>query len=475
MASISSSGIGSGLPVESLVTQLMAVERKPLDLLTTKEAGYQAKLSAFGTMKAALATLQTAAKALSTQAQLAPLKSTVTTPGVMNVTASAAATAGNYSIEVQSLAASQKLITGVGFSNTSDVVGSGVITFDFGTYDSAIPPNFAANAGSTGKTVTIDPAHQTLADIKSAINGANLGVTASIINDGSNNYLAFTSTSTGAKNSMRISVSDPSLTALTYGGVPPTGTSEMTQTVPAKDAVIVVDTVTITKPTNTITDAIEGVTLNLTGTTALGVSTKMTLAPEMSGVQTAIETLVKAYNDATKSMAELTAYDVATGKGAVLTGNGTVRTVQTQLRALLGNAVAGAPIGSASLADIGITTQRDGMLAIDSGKLSKALTDPNKNLGALFAGVGTSRGFGAQMDVVLGRILSPVGMISSHTNSINTSIRDLGKQRATITTRLEDVETRYRRQFSALDRVMASMSTTSSYLTQQLASLANNT
>jgi flagellar hook-associated protein 2 len=474
MASISSSGIGSGLPIESLVSQLMAVERKPLDLLTTKEAGYQAKLSAFGTMKGALAALQTAAKALSTQAQLAPLKSTVTTPGVMNVTASAAATAGNYNIEVQSLAESQKLKTSVGFSNSSDIVGSGDITFDFGSYDSASPPNFTADPARAGKTVTIDPAHQTLADIKSAINGANLGVTASIINDGGSNYLAFTSTSTGAKNAMRISVSDPSLNALTYGGLPPDGTSEMTQTVTAKDAVIVVDTVTITKPTNTITDAIEGVTLNLTGTTALGVSTKVTLAPEMSGVQTAIETLVKAYNDATKSMAELTAYDVATGKGAVLTGNGTVRSVQTQLRALLGNTVSGAPLGSASIADIGITTQRDGSLAIDAGKLSKALTDPNKNLGALFAGVGTSRGFGAQMDVVLGRILSPVGIMSSHTNSINTSIRDLGKQRATITSRLDDVETRYRKQFSNLDRVMASMSTTSSYLTQQLASLAKN-
>jgi flagellar hook-associated protein 2 len=452
----------------------MAVEKKPLDALTTKEAGYQAKLSAFGTMKSALAALQTAARALSTPAQLAPLKASVGTAGVMTVTAGAAASAGNYNIEVQSLAESQKLMTGVGFSSTGDVVGSGDITFNFGSYDSATPPVFAADAAHASKTVTIDPAHNTLADIKSAINSANLGVTASIINDGTSNYLAFTSTSTGAKNAMQISVSDPSLNAFTYGAPPP-AVSAMTQTVAAKDAVIVVDTVRITKPSNTITDAIEGVTLNLTATTATGVTTKVTLAPEMSGVQTAIEALVKAYNDATKSMADLTAYDVSTGKGAVLNGDSTVRMVQTQLRGLIGNAVNGAPLGSATLADIGIVTQRDGSLAIDSGKLTKALSDPNKNMGAVFAGVGTSRGFGAQMDVVLGRILSPVGMLSSHTNSINTSIRDIGKQRTTINERLVDVETRYRRQFSALDRAMASMSTTSTYLTQQLASLANNT
>jgi flagellar hook-associated protein 2 len=473
MATISSSGVGSGLPVESLVTQLMAVERKPLDLLTTKEAGFQAKLSAFGTMKSALAALQTAAKALSTPAQLSPLKSTVATAGVMSVTAGAGATAGGYNIEVQSLAQSQKLKSSVGFSNTTDVVGSGKITIDFGAYDSAVPPAFTSNGASSAKTVTIDPLHMTLADIKNAINGANMGVTASVINDGTSNYLAFTSTSTGAKNAMQISVDDPSLNALTYTGDPTT--SDMAQTVAAQDAVIIVDTVKITKPSNTITDAIEGVTLNLTSTTATGVATKVTLAPEMSGVQTAIESFVKAYNDATKSMADLSAYDVSTGKGAVLNGDSTVRTVQNQLRSLIGSSVAGAPTGSASLTDIGITTQRDGSLAIDSTKLTKALADPTKNLTALFASVGTNRGFGAQMDVVLGRILSPVGTISTHTNGINTSIKDIGKQRDAITLRLTGVEARYRKQFAALDSAMASMTTTSTYLTQQLASLANKT
>jgi flagellar hook-associated protein 2 len=472
MATISSSGIGSGLPVESLVSQLMAVERKPIDLLTTKEADFQAKLSAFGTMKSALAALQTAAQALSTPAQVTPIKATVATAGVMSVATTAGATAGSYNIEVQSLAQSQKLKSSVGFSNTTDVVGSGTITIDFGGYDSAVPPVFTPNGASSAKTVTIDPAHNTLADIKSAINGANMGVTASIINDGTSNYLSFTSTSTGAKNAMQISVSDPSLNALTYTGDP--ATSDMAQTVGAQDAVIFVDTVKITKPSNTITDAIEGLTLNLTATTASGVSTKVNLAPEMSGVQTAIQNFVKAYNDATKSMADLTAYDVSTGTGAVLNGDSTVRSVQNQLRSLIGSSVVGAPAGSASLTDLGITTQRDGSLAIDSTKLTTALADPTKNLTAMFASVGTNRGFGAQMDVVLGRILSPVGTITTHTNGINSSIKDIGKQRDTINLRLVGVEARYRKQFAALDTAMASMTTTSTYLTQQLASLAAN-
>ena len=93
----------------------------------------------------------------------------------------------------------------------------------------------------------------------------------------------------------------------------------------------------------------------------------------------------------------------------------------------------------------------------------------------MFAGVGTNRGYGAQLDVLLGRILSPVGTISSNTNGINSSIKELGRQRESITLRLEGVEARYRKQFSALDKAMASMTTTSNFLTQQLASLAKNT
>lgn len=469
---ISSGGVGSGLPVESLITQLMAVERKPLELLTKKEAGFQSKLSAFGTMKASLAALQTAAKALSTPAQVTPMKASVASATTMSVAAGPGASAGSYNIEVQTLAESQKLKTSVGFGSPSDVVGSGVITFDFGSYDTAVPPVFTANAALPGTQVTINPASNSLADIKNAINNAGIGVTASIINDGSTNYLAFTSAS-GAKSAMQISVSDPSLNALSYNGDP--ATSNMAQTVAAQDAVIFVDTVKIVKPSNTITDAIEGITLNLTATTATGITTKVTVAPQMSEVKTAIEAFVKAYNDASKSMAELTAYDVATGKGAVLNGDSTVRSVQNQLRGLVGNSIPGAPAGSASLTSIGITTQRDGALAIDMSKLDKALADPTKNLTAMFATVGTNRGYGAQLDVLLGRILSPVGTISSNTNGINSSIKELGKQRESITLRLEGVEARYRKQFSALDKAMASMTTTSNFLTQQLASLAKNT
>lgn len=468
MATISSSGVGSGLPVESLVSQLMAVERQPINAIDTKEAALTAKVTAFGTMKSALATLQTAARALATPALIAPIKTSVADPTVLSATATGGTAAGNYAIEVQSLAQQQKLKTSVSYGQTSDVVGTGSITLDFGSYDASNV--FTADPANSTKTITIDAAHNTLAGIKDAINASNSGVTASIINDGNGNYLSLASTATGAKNAMRISA-DPALAALNYDG---SASSNMTQSVAAKDAVIIVDNVTITKASNTITDAIDGVTLTLNKATALGVTTNLTLSPDTATVKTNIEAFVKAYNDASKAMVDLTAYDASTGKGSVLTGDGTVRSIQTQLRALMGSAITGASSGAATLPDIGISTQRDGTIAIDSDKLSKALADPKKNFTALFATSDGNRGFGAQMDVVLGRILSPVGTLPSHVNSFNSSIRDLEKQRTNITARLADVEKRYRAQFSALDSAMASMTATSSYLTQQLAALANN-
>ena len=466
MATITSAGVGSGLPVESLVSQLMAVERAPINVIDTKEADITAKLTAFGTMKSALANLQTAARALATPALIAPIKTSVSDPGILSATANGGTAAGNYAIEVQSLAQQQKLKTSVSYAQTTDVVGTGNITLDFGSYDAS--GTFTADPSKTTKTITIDAAHNTLAGMKDAINASNSGVTATIINDGTGNYLSLASTATGAKNAMRIAA-DPALAALNYDG---SASSNMTQSVQAADAVIKVDNVLITKPSNTITDAIDGVTLTLTKATATGVTTTLTLASDTDTVKNNITAFVKAYNDATASMASLTAYDVNTGKGAVLNGDGTVRTIQTQLRALMGSAITGAPTGGATLPDIGITAQRDGTIAIDQAKLTKALADPSKNFTALFATSNGNRGFGAQMDVTLGRILSPVGTLPSHTNAFNSSIKDLEKQRATLTDRLADTEKRYRAQFSALDSAMASMTTTSTYLTQQLAALA---
>lgn len=482
---LTSAGIGSGLKVDELVSQLMSVERAPVTLIDKKEASYQAKLSSYGTLKSAFAALQTASKALSTPDKLTPSKATVADSTVMSASATSAAVAGAYNVEVVNLAASQKLMMdaagGGGYATTSSVVGEGVLTFNFGTYMDSPPatePTFTVNpAKTTAKTVTIGPGNNTLAGVRDAINAANIGVSATIINDGSTNgfRLSLTSTDSGARNAMQISVAGATgeLGQMAYD--PSTaGASKLTQNVVATDAVIKVDNVTIVKQSNTISDAIQGVTLNLSKTMDPGTTTKINVTRDSSNVKTAVEAFVKAYNDASAAIKTATGFDPSTGKGAVLTGDSTVRSLQMQLRTALSAPIAGAPKGSAILADAGIKFNKDGVLEVDATKLDAAIADPTKDLSKLFSSGTGTKGYAWQMDVLLGKILSPVGPLADRTSSVNDSIKRLGTQRDAINSRLVAVEQRYRAQFTSLDTLIASMTTTSSYLAQQLTALSNN-
>ena len=475
MATIISAGIGSNLPIEDLVGQLMAFERQPLTKIALKEASFQAKISAMGTLKSALTDFQNAAKALSTPAQMSPLKSSVADATILSASGGAGAVAGTYDIEVKQLAQSHKLIGNTSYGATTDKVGSGKLTIALGSYGA--DGTFTVDPKKSAVDITLDNTNNSLAGMRDAINASNSGVTASIINDGKGNYLSLTSKTTGASSAMQVSVvpeagqpaDAPSLSAFAYNGPASTG---MRQTAAAQNAEIVVDSVLISKPSNTITDAVQGLTFNLSKASAPGVTTKLTLERDTASVKTAIETFVKSYNSLSKLMTDLTAYDLATEKGAALNGDSTVRAIQTQLRTIMGGVIPGAANGTSSLPDIGITTQRDGSLGIDAEKLTAALNNPDRNLGALFAGSGTNKGFGAQIDTAVGRILSPVGTLPQHTNTFTASIKDLNKQRAALNVRLIATEQRYRDQFAALDKTISSMSSTGDYLAQQLASLA---
>ncbi|MDP3844615.1 MAG: flagellar filament capping protein FliD [Oxalobacteraceae bacterium] len=488
---LSSPGVGSGLDVNTLVTQLMTIERAPVTLLDKKEASYQAKLSSYGTLKSSLALLQTAAKTLSTPDKFSPMKASVADTTILSATASTTAVAGSYDVEVQSLAQSQKLMMSApggtdGYAATNTLVGEGTITINFGTYTApvlpATTPTFDINpAKPDAKTIVIGAGNNTLAGIRDAINAANAGVSASIINDGSANgyHLSLTSTDSGARNAMQISVAGDvstigDLAQLNYDPSSiDVGDTNLSENVVAKDAIIVVDNVTITKQSNTISDAIQGVTLNLSKT-MLGTTTKITLTRDTSNVKSAVESFVKIYNDTNQALRDATAFDTATGKSAVLTGDSTIRSIQSQLRGIFGSPITGAPGGMTILSDVGISFQKDGSLAIDDTKFGAAIADPTKDLSKLFTSTGSIKGYAWQLDVLVGKILSPVGQLVDRTNSVNQSIKDIGTRRDVINARLVAVEQRYRDQFTALDTLIASMTTTSSFLTQQLAALTAN-
>ncbi len=474
---LSSPGIGSGLDVSGIISKLMEVEQRPLTQLNTKEAKQQAQLSAFGSLKSALSSFQDSVKALAKPSLFNGFKATLADTTLATVSTSSSAVAGTHQIEVQSLAQAQKIKSET-FATTDTVIGSGSLTIEFGTYSEGI---FTANAEKIAKTITIDPAKSTLADIRNTINEANAGVTASIVNDGSGNRLVISSKDSGLANALKISVNDTDgnhtdnagLSKLAFDASAD-GVGNMTETVAAQNAVMVVDGIKVEKSSNTISDALEGVTFNLLKANP-DTSTTLTIEKDKSSTEAAVKALVTTYNELEKTIGNLSRYDAANKQAAVLTGDSTVRMIQSRVRALL-NGSQSAAGGISSLSELGISFQKDGTLALDNSKLSAVLDDPDKNIAAFFTtqagdGVTSVEGFASRLSELIDGMTRSDGLINSRMDGINSMIKGIGKQRDALGHRLEEVEKRLRAQFTALDTMIASMTQTSNYLQQQLANL----
>jgi len=395
---LSSAGIGSNLDVEGIVTKLMSVEQQPLALLQKKETSYQAKLSGFGTLKGALSQFQTAVKGLSDISKFQAAKGAIGDPLVAGVTATASATPGTYSLKVTQLAQAQKLVAAGTVSQVAPV-GSGVISFDFGTisggtFDSVTGKYSGASFASGGggvKTVTIDPTNNSLSGIRDAINKAGIGVTASIVNDGGSTpyRLALTSTATGKTSSMKISVADTApdtgLSALLNND--PAGAQALAQTATGQNAEMTIDGIAVSKASNSVSDVITGVTLNLLKENPL-TATAVTVTRDSAAVTTSVNAFVKAYNDITQTLRDAAAYNPATKQAAVLNGEATVRTIASQVRGLMTASVAGGAGAFSRLSDIGVTLGKDGLLSVDSTKLTKVMDSNFSDLASLFATTG---------------------------------------------------------------------------------------
>jgi flagellar hook-associated protein 2 len=392
MAGISVPGIGSGLDVDGIVTKLMNIERRPLDVLAQKKAGYQSQLSAYGKLRAALDAFGSAAAALADPARFSAFRATVADASLAKVSVGRGAVAGSVALEVLALAQAHKLRSDA-FVATGDVVGSGTLTIEFGTYSGA---TFTANAARPAKTITIPAGNGSLAGVRDAINAAGAGVTANLVNDGSGYRLVLASAETGAAHAMRISVQDADgnhtdaagLSRLVFDGATG-GTMRLAQSVAAQDASANIDGLLVKRASNVFNDVLEGVSMTLTKA-APGTPTTLTVERDTGTARGAIGDLVNAYNDLEKTMDALGAYDPQAKRAGELLGDGTLRTVQTGLRGLLTRALSTSSGGLASLADAGIRFQRDGSLTIDDAKLGAVLADPAKDVSTLFAAVATA-------------------------------------------------------------------------------------
>lgn len=584
---ISSPGIGSNLDINGIVSKLMQAEARPLAALAKKEAGYQAKLSAFGTLSGSLSSLQSALNTLNNLSTFKGVNATSSDSQVFSASATSSASPGAYNINVTQLAQAQT-IASAGRSSTSATIGTGAsttLTFQFGTISggsfitsgaklasgvatSGVPANSLSingttiatggstnsakaladqinlasattgvtasaqttdtgalgaftttsgaatykldvgginifdeaalglsgttaadidaavssasgaltaagisfsgtaaagtlkftkadgtnveiqesGAGATGgfttsvgigttKTftssvslssanaitiggsnpaaagftpgtagtysgasfaldpnqpsaaVTIDNTNNSLQGIRDAINKANIGVTASIVSDGSANphHLVIKSNKTGETSSMKISVAGEAAISdlLAYD---PAGTQNMTQSAAAQNAMLSVNGIAVSSTTNTVGDAIEGVTLNL----SKAGSSNLTIAANTDAVTSAVNGFVKAYNDVNSTIKKLTGYDEATKQGGVLLGDSSVRNMQAQLRKMMATALTGSSGSLTTLSSVGITIDKTGTMSADTAKLSSAMSKSMNDVAALFSSIGTT-------------------------------------------------------------------------------------
>ncbi len=461
MASISSLGVGSGLKLGDILDSLTAAQKAQLTPISNQQSSYTSKLSAYGTLKSALESFQTANTALS-KADLFTATTTTSSSTAFSATTTGSALAGKYTIEVTQLAKAQTLTSGVQKDNKAAIA----------TSDSKI----TIQQGGDKKPVTIDisAANSSLTGIRDAINKADAGVSASIINVGNGEYrLSITSKETGEDNAMTISVSGDSAlqSFIGYNGTKGDSSNGMEESVTALNALLKVNNVDIENSSNTISDALEDITLNLsdvtTGNQTLTITTDNTKATK------AINDWVTAYNSLQDTFSSLTKYtavdagaDAQSKNNGALLGDTTLRTIQTQLKTLLSSSVGGSTIKT--LSQVGITTDPDsGKLEVNADKLSAAMKTSASGIKDLLIGDGKTTGSTTTSGKSTTSWLSSTGIIQAAKDGVSKTLNNLTTQYNAASARIDSMVARYKEQFTQLDVMMNSLNSTSSYLTQQ--------
>ncbi|MBH0192490.1 MAG: flagellar filament capping protein FliD [Nitrospira sp.] len=457
MATISFGGLGNGLDFGQVVDQLVKVARLPVDRLADKKASLNSKSTDYATLSTKLIALQSAADKLRLSTSFDRTSTSVSDTTALSATGSSTATAGTYSIRITQLAQSHQITNKAAkavAATTTDIVGgtSGTFTFRVGS--------------GANQTVTLG-ATATLDDLKAAINDLGAGVTAAIINTGSDTTPAYrlvlTAASTGASNGVAIISDDTDLDLDNSSG---TGGVDTLQA--AQDATVVVgdpaqNPVTLTRSSNVLSDAIPGVTLTMLKAT--GSSTvQVGVSRDVAAVKTNITALATAYNDVVKFINERNTYDIATKKGGIFFNEPTVRGVLTQLRTALSSSVAGLS-SLKTVGEIGFKTERDGTVTVDDAKLDGALASGYSAVKNLFINQTSSTGIAQLINNAVDAIDDAVnGPLTLRKNGLTGQITDLTAEIARKEDILAQYEERLRRQYAALDGLLGRLQSQSSFL-----------
>ena len=381
---ITATGLASGLDVETLVTQLILADIQPVEQrINRAEATYQSELSSYGLVKSALSTFQGTVATVSNLEKFTIRSATSTQEDALAATATVDATAGTYYVDVDRLAKQQSLVTDASkvFTATTDAVGTGTINVQ------SLAPDAEAFS------ISIDSSNNTLSGVRDAINVSGAPLTAAIVNDGSGYRLVLTSDETGLENKLDITVTETiddgaaleGLSLLSYSST--LGSGNMAENQAAQNAEIRINNLVVTGSKNTIDSAIDGLSLNLKEVTTDSLT--LTVAQDTSGAKQAVTGFVAGYNQLVSSLSSVSTYDADAGTASSLTGDGTIRSIESNLRSILNSSVENVGGDYSTLASLGITTDAiTGSLEIDNAVLDSALAANPLDVANVFAKLG---------------------------------------------------------------------------------------
>jgi flagellar hook-associated protein 2 len=464
MATISSPGIGSGLDVSSIITQLMAIERQPIKQLETAESKLQGQISEVGKIKGALSKFRDLSSRLAATDFWRQSAGTSSNTAV-GVTTGSAALPGSYSVEVQGLASAQSISTGL-FASSAATLNAGTLRIEAGTWN-ATKTSLAPNAALPAVNITIE-ATDTLASVRDKINAAGAGVTASILNDAGGARLMMRSSSTGAANGFRTTVTGGgALGGLAYD--PSAGINSLNPVQDAANARATINGVPVSSASNTLADVLDGVTLNLTAPTASAVT--VSVVNDTAAMKKTMEEFATAYSELSSLIATTTKYDAASKKAGPLQGDSSITSLQSRLRSMMG-ATTGASTSFIRLSDAGFEMQQDGSLKVNSTRLDNALANlPQLRL--MFANSSatdpTLDGFAKRFRTVANDALGVDGLLSTRTDGLNERLQRNQKDQERMEQRLAQTQKRLEKQYSTLDTQLGSLNGLSSFVTQQVA------
>lgn len=467
-------GIGSGLDVNSLVGQLVAVERRPIDLLTKQTSTLQAKLSAFGLLQSYTVNIHDSVARLAEASFWQKTAASSTDSGSVSVAASTSAANGSYSVEVQQLAQAQSL-SSRSYADAGASVGTGTLRIEIGSWN-ADKTAFTASTPPSAIDVPVPLGEDTLESVRAKINAGNAGVSASIVKDANGSRLVIRSTATGVERSVRITATAdapavagaPSLNDLAYD--PAHGAAGLTQTTAAQNAKAKINGVDIESASNTLSDVSDGLSLTISKVTTAGASVQVTVGLDTAAMKSAVGDFVKAYNDINRYLADQTKFDPQSKVGATLQGDRSTLSLQSQLR----NAVQGTSGASASLrrlSDVGLEVQPDGSLKINDAKLAGAMQNMgelSKAFSASGDGNAANAGFAVKLKALTSALTDADGLVATRSKGLRDNIARNGKQVDVYDMRSQAYEARLLKQYSALDVKLNNLTNLNNYVAQQI-------